>query len=318
MHRTLRTTALTLALSLAAACGLVRTDSHTEAVRPAIPLPSLDEVQPADLPGLHNVVRYADNLVSGAEPEGDEAFETLASMGVKTIISVDGAKPDVETAKRYGIRYVHLPIGYNGIDAERKAHLARAVHELPGPVYVHCHHGKHRSAGAAAAIVAALGLSDSSKVLARMKVSGTAANYTGMWACATETQRMSAEELAKAPAEFPSVYVTSGMVDGMVAIDVESDNVKSCEKAGWTSPEDHPDMFPAKASAALERTLRALVDDGETVAKEAEFRELMVAAANAAKALDDAVKAGESPEALSAHFKKVGQSCKDCHKKYRD
>jgi protein tyrosine phosphatase (PTP) superfamily phosphohydrolase (DUF442 family)/cytochrome c556 len=322
MHRTFqpaaRTLALSLVLGLAAACGLVRTDSHAEAVRPAIALPSLAELQPVDLPGLHNVVRYADNLVSGAQPEGDEAFETLASMGVRTIISVDGSRPDVETAKRYGIRYVHLPIGYSGIDPERKAQLARAVHELPGPVYLHCHHGKHRSGGAAAAVAMALGMTDADTATARMKVSGTAANYTGLWACASETTPLSAADLAKAPAEFPSVYKTSGMVDGMVAVDVENDNVKSVEKVGWTSPEDHPDMFPAKASAGLERTLRALVDDGETMAKEAEFRELLLAAANAAKALDDAVKAGESPEALSAHFKKVGQSCKDCHTKYRD
>jgi hypothetical protein len=35
---------------------------------------------------------------------------------VKTIVSVDGGKPDVETARKHGIRYVHLPIGYDATD----------------------------------------------------------------------------------------------------------------------------------------------------------------------------------------------------------
>ncbi len=316
--RHLTTLALAAVLTVVTACGATRTDSHAEAARPTVPLPTMSEARPADLPGLHNVVRYADGLMSGAQPEGDEGFETLASLGVKTIISVDGAKPDVEGAARHGLRYVHLPIGYSGIDPARKAQLARAVHELPGPVYVHCHHGKHRSAGAAAAIAMSLGIGDSATMLERMGVSGTAQNYKGMWACASETTKLSAAQLASAPAEFPSVYRTNGMVDGMVEIDVENDNVKSCERAKWTSPEDHPDMFPAKASAGLARSLHAMLDDGETKAKGEEFGRLMKAAADAASALDGAVKAGQSPEQLSALFKQVGQACKDCHSKYRD
>lgn len=316
--RHLTTIAFASLLALAAACGAVRTDSHAEAARPTIPMPTMEETRPADLPGLHNVVRYADNLLTGAQPEGEEAFETLAGLGVRTIISVDGAKPEVELAAKHGIRYVHLPIGYDGISPERKAELARAVRELPGPVYMHCHHGKHRSAGAGSAVAMALGLTDSATLIERMKISGTAPNYKGMWACATDTPRLSAAELAKASNEFPSVYQTSGMVDGMVAIDVESDHVKGIEKAGWKTAEDHPDMFPAKASGGLARALHALLDDAETKAKGEEFVGLMRASANAADALDEAVKAGKAPDELSGLFKKVGQSCKDCHTKYRD
>ncbi len=316
--RQLTAIALAAVLALAAACGAIRTESHAEAVRPTIPMPTMAETRPADLPGLHNVVRYAENLLTGAQPEGEDAFETLAGLGVRTIISVDGARPQVDLAAKHGMRYVHLPIGYDGISPQRKAELARAVRELPGPVYMHCHHGKHRSAGAGSAVAMALGLTDSATLLERMKISGTAPNYKGMWACATETPRLSAAELAKASNEFPSVYKTSGMVDGMVAIDVESDHVKGIEKAGWKTAEDHPDMFPAKASGGLERALRAMIADPETQAKDSEFVRLMVASADAATALNAAVNAGQAPEELSGLFKKVGQSCKDCHTKYRD
>jgi hypothetical protein len=93
----------------------------------------------------------------------------------------------VEKAKARGIRYIHLPIGYNGFDEQRKLQLVRATRDamVQGPVYIHCHHGKHRSAGAAATIAASLGWLSPAESVDRMHVSGTAANYTGLYACAS-------------------------------------------------------------------------------------------------------------------------------------
>src|SRR5690348_5650109 len=56
--------------------------------------------------GLHNVYRITEKLYSGSSPDGDEGFRSLAKLGVKTIISVDGMKPDVEAAHKHGMRYV--------------------------------------------------------------------------------------------------------------------------------------------------------------------------------------------------------------------
>ena len=68
---------------------------------------------------------------------------------MQTVISVDGAKPDLEAARKHGLRYVHLPHGYDGVPAPRGDELAIALRTLEGPIYVHCHHGKHRSPAAA-------------------------------------------------------------------------------------------------------------------------------------------------------------------------
>ena len=38
-----------------------------------------------------------------------------------------------QLAKKYGMRYVHLPHGYDGIPEERIAELAKAVRDLPQP-----------------------------------------------------------------------------------------------------------------------------------------------------------------------------------------
>ncbi len=65
--------------------------------------------------GLHNVHRVSERLFSGSSPEGDEGFRSVRDLGIRTIITVDGAKPDVDRARRHGLRYVHLPIGYDGV-----------------------------------------------------------------------------------------------------------------------------------------------------------------------------------------------------------
>src|SRR5215510_11511668 len=81
---------------------LVHADSD-----PLLPQPG---GKPVDMPGLHNVIHVADRLFSGGAPEGDAGFDSLKKLGIKTILSVDGARPEVARAKQHGMRYVHLPI----------------------------------------------------------------------------------------------------------------------------------------------------------------------------------------------------------------
>src|ERR1051326_9522581 len=63
--------------------------------------------QPMTLPGLRNVFRVGRRLYSGAAPADEAGFRSLCALGVRTIISVDGATPDVAAARRHGLRYVH-------------------------------------------------------------------------------------------------------------------------------------------------------------------------------------------------------------------
>jgi len=273
--------------------------------------------KPADYDGLHNVVAYSDGLYSGSAPEG-AGLETLANMGIRTIITVDGAQPDAEAAEALGMRYVHLPIGYDGISAERKLELARAVRDLPGPIYLHCHHGKHRSAGAAAAVTVSLGRLTNDEALVRMKVSGTAPNYKGLYACATDTKLASTEQVDAASNAFPRKWKTTGIVQAMVEIDERFDHLKAIEKAGWTAPKDHPDLVPAAEVGRIAHLSRELHDDAEVAKQPAEFLAMLTASEKAADALEKALLDGEKAEVLGARMKALGQSCKDCHTKFRD
>src|SRR5262245_27751574 len=168
-----------LAIALAAAAGTIGSCKSPEnpapsasvQAQPSIALPSVTEDQPREYPGIHNAVAFHPGFVSGSAPDGDAGFDTLRAMGVKTIISVDGAQPEVAQAQARGIRYIHLPIGYNGFDEQRRLQLVRATRDAmkDGPVYIHCHHGKHRSAGAAATIAASLGWESPEQGVDRMK-----------------------------------------------------------------------------------------------------------------------------------------------------
>src|SRR5205807_10192310 len=147
-----------------------------------------------------------DKLLSGSGPEGAAGFRSLRELGVKTVISVDGMTPEVELARREGLRYVHLPIGYDGVPREQALRIARAVRDLPGPVYLHCHHGKHR--GPAAAAVATLCLDASCPVeaaVAFMKQAGTDPRYRGLYASPGKLRRPSRADLDRVAGDFPEV-----------------------------------------------------------------------------------------------------------------
>jgi len=286
---------------------------------PPLEAPAATAEKPVDLPGIHNLVTYAPGLYSGSVPEGDEGLETLQRLGIRTVLSVDGATPDVEGAQARGMRYVHLPIGYDGMERERALEIAKALHELPGPIYVHCHHGKHRSAGALGTAAVMLGLIDNEQAVARMKVSGTAPNYQGLYACAAQARPVDASVLASLPEHFPSVTQPDGLVDAMVQIDEANDELKAIEKAGWSAPKSHPDLAPVSVAGRLADLLRNSAEDQNVAAQPAEFRDWLLADAKKVEALESALARGDAPAAeMGELLKAVQQSCKECHSKYRD
>jgi protein tyrosine phosphatase (PTP) superfamily phosphohydrolase (DUF442 family) len=283
-----------------------------------LPMPSATAEKPADLPGLHNVVAYGDRWLSGSVPEGEAGFATLAGMGIKTVVSVDGAKPDLEAAKKHGLRYVHLPIGYDGVPAARSRELAAALALLPGPTYMHCHHGKHRSAGALATAAVMLGELDADEAMARMKVSGTAADYKGLWRDVAGAKKCAPYQLGIDPTQLPEVATVSGMVHVMSQVDEVNDLLKSAAKAKWQVPADHPDLVPAAEAMRLRDLFGALEHDKDCLAASADFRTILTEARTSARALAEALGPGGDATARDQHFAAIGKSCKDCHVRFRD
>ncbi|MFG0250319.1 MAG: hypothetical protein ACF8OB_15650 [Phycisphaeraceae bacterium JB051] len=285
----------------------------------AITPPSVEDDKPTDLPGLHNVVAYTPDTFSGAVPEGEAGFATLKGMGIKTVISVDGAKPDLAAAGKFGLRYVHLPIGYDGVPTDRQLELARALRDLDGPIYIHCHHGKHRSAAATGAACVTLGKMTSEDAVGRMKVSGTSPKYKGLYSDVSHAMIANDAKLNEASNAFPQTWQTKGIVDAMVAIDVASEHLKDVQKAGWQTPVDHPDLVPAAEAGRLADLLRNLQDDADVKAEPQELTDWMLESAAYASKLETMIVQDKAePALLDAQFKVIRDACNACHVKYRN
>lgn len=295
-----------------------------------ISAPSMDDERPLDLPGLHNIVAFHADVWSGSVPEGDAGFDTLKSLGVRTILSVDGALPDLDRARARGMRYVHLPIGYDGFDDARKVELARAVRDLPKPIYIHCHHGRHRSAGASAAIAVSLGWLTPDQAAARMKTAGTAPGYTGLWRCTAQAAALTAAVIDAASAAFPERTVPTSLVAAMVEIDEVHDRLKLAQASGWRAPRDHPDLAPLADAGRLADLYRLLDDDAQltdvAVKERAMVREWLVREGLAAARLEAVIEAMDEPtsdrgalaQRADASLALLGASCNACHQRHRD
>lgn len=269
-----------------------------------------------ELPGVHNIVTYDDNLLSGGAPEDEAGMRSLAGLGIKTIISVDGMLPDVELAEKYGMRYVHLPISYDKVPVERQKELAQAITSCGGPIYMHCHHGKHRSAAALASAVVLCGKLTPEAAMARMSVSGTAKDYQGLWQSVRNAAPLPADQLRIDPDTLPKLTQASGMVSLMNEIDQVFDFVKRAQKAGWKAPADHPDLVASHETERLAAAFARVAADQECV-KEDSFLKPLDAAIIASKQLDAAVRANDAATADQL-VTTLGKSCKECHKTYRD
>ena len=281
-------------------------------------------VKGLEAPGLHNLFAVATNVFSGSSPEGDEAFAALAKLGVKTIITVDRARPNLELAHKHGMRYVHIPHGYDGVGPDVQAQLIKAVRTASGPVFVHCHHGLHRGPTAVAVICMANNGWTSAQAEAWLKAAGTGSNYAGLYQTVRGFSPPTAEQLRALPSEFPETSKASGLVEMMVEIDERWDHLKAVRKAGYLVPKEQPDILPAHEAVLLWEHYREAQRLPEAARRGEKFLGLLRSAEAIAKEAEELLRqfaAEPKPELhirLDNRFDALGQSCSSCHKSFRD
>lgn len=155
-----------------------------EAQEPASAASQEEPFEAIEIPGgsgLHNTFRIGEKLYSGSEPATEEDFAALKAQGITTIVSVDGTEPHLEIVERLGMRYIHIPIGYDQVDPQSVLCLARVAREIDVPVYLHCHHGKHRGPAAVAVLAQLQGSMNVDQARRFMQAAGTGEQYRGLW-----------------------------------------------------------------------------------------------------------------------------------------
>ena len=281
-------------------------------------------VTPLQSSTLHNLFAVATNLYSGSSPDSEEAFAALASLGVKTIISVDGAKPNVAMARKHGLRYVHLPHGYDGISTTLQLQLAKAAEALPGPIYVHCHHGKHRGPASAAVICMAQGGWTCDQAEAWLVTAGTATNYPGLYEVVRQFRKPTAAQLAALFPRLPETAKVSGLVDAMVGLDKSWNHLKAIRDAAYQTPKEHPDINPASEAVILWEHYREAQRIPNAGQHGADFVKRLLTAEQEAREAEQLLRSfatdpkTETRLHLDRSFDAMGTSCTSCHKAYRD
>lgn len=280
-------------------------------------------VQKLRLPGIENAYRLSARLYSGGQPEGPAAFEALQKLGVRTVVSVDGSPTDVASARAHGLRYVHLPIGYDGLSPERVAALVQVAREADGPVFVHCHHGKHRGPAAAAICGLGTGVLTPEAAQAWLQTAGTDPRYSGLYRDVARFTAPDAAALAAlGPDDLPERATVPDRVAAMVAVDATFDRLKAIRAAGYGSPADQPDLDPAHEALQLAEHLRET--DRLTTPADADRSRLFQSADAAATELEALLRrlgpdrSERARQQLDAAFDRVARSCTDCHARHRD
>jgi hypothetical protein len=304
-----RTVLLTVALTLSC--------TSSSANEAPVASPEFTGLRHLEDPSVHHFIQASPRILSGAAPEaGDEAlYAALAKRGVLTIVSVDGARPDVETAARFGMRYLHIPFGYDGVPEDAALQIASAMEQTTGPIYFHCHHGQHRGP-AAAAIALRLETGCSGPEAAElMRFAETDPKYTGLW---RDIEAWTPPAKGTPRPTLHAIAPVGGFTAGMANLDRVWDRVRLIQAAAWTAPSDHPDLVPAHEAKILAEVLEALT--GEMTAEQladAEFARRMIASRQEAVGLQTALAAGDAA-AAEQRFSALRKSCSSCHDLYRN
>jgi protein tyrosine phosphatase (PTP) superfamily phosphohydrolase (DUF442 family) len=260
-----------------------------------------------------NFLHVGERIYSGGEPHSDAAFEFLAEQGIKTVVSVDGAKPDVEAAKKHGLRYIHIPIGYDGVPEEAERAIARVKRDVEGPVFFHCQHGTHRGPAAASIACVATGEMRGADALTILERAGTSKDYAGLW---RDVEAFVPPAPGAQLPELVEVAEVSSFAAAMAMLDRANDNLKLCRDAGWTTPADHPDLVVEREARLLFEGMRESARNAPADS-EAQLSAWLAEAEVAATEFESAVRAGDFV-AAAARFNSLAESCKKCHFAYRN
>lgn len=271
-----------------------------------------EAVRVIELDSLEPVLLVSPEVLSGPTPE--EHLHELAKFGVKSIVSVDAARPQVELANSLGMRYVHLPLGYDGIDAPSQRRLAKAIRDLPGPIYVHCHRGQNRGPAAAACALIALERVKPIEAMQILLLARTSVEYPGLFAAVESAQPIQRAQIdSVSETELPAVAQVGTLDSLMAKIDRSFSRLELIDAADWGTPADHPDLVPAAEAGILTELFEQAAE-----AKHARpIHKLFSATLENCNQLEDAIQSKRYDEA-SAYFALIATDCRACHRMYRD
>jgi protein-tyrosine phosphatase len=265
-----------------------------------------------------NFTRFAGTMFTGGEPSRKH-LEQLFALGVRTVISVDGAETPHQDAAEIGLRYIHLPIGYDGVPEEVSAALESLVNKGNEKIFIHCHHGKHRGPAVAAIFALLADTLTMVQALDKMEQIGTGEEYTGLWDSVRNFNKKKLDQVQ--PRTLVAYHKVDDFTASMARIDRHYDAVKyhlaknnAPDSAHIGSEElQHQSLL---LEEALKESMR-LQDSPDADHKDKAFHDYLRISHEGAFRLRQSITSGKEAEVTSA-FKRLKHSCVDCHADFRD
>jgi hypothetical protein len=225
------------------------------------------------------------------------------------------------------MRYVHRPIGYEGVGQEQAVEIANAAKTLAGPVYVHCHHGKHR--GPAAAAVCAIALEDWSPEQAAkwLKQAGTSPSYAGLYRSVSQFQKPTRKQYEAAPNDFPEQVEPASFIESMVQLSHTYNRLRSLAANDYRTLPTAPDLTAAHEALQLKEHYRELMRTDEFTQHDDDLQTLMHGAEQRSEKLHAILmqlqqqaptEQGDLRQQADRALGLVGENCKACHATFRD
>ncbi len=271
---------------------------------------------------IGNLLQVASTVYSGAVPVGDEAFQAIQRLGVRTIISVDGMPPNVELASKYGLKYVHLPHGYDGISKQRAMELAKAVRTVEPPIFIHCHHGLHRSPAAAATACVIAGIISPDQAAKVLRIAGTDANYRGLFQSVHDAKKVDPRELDDLEVVFSERVELPKLTREMVSMDELFEQLKLLINANEiTEPKSTVWVEGRHKALLLRESYTELVRSSELSDYSDRFRELLIEGERLTTDLEEAIDGHDNDIGqgrILSGLNRLTGNCKSCHQEFRD
>ena len=256
----------------------------------------------------------------GSEPDSKSHFNTLRSLGIQAIISVDGATPRNNLAAENDITYFHVPIGYNEVPVGDQMAMYRAVSSVEGPVFIHCHHGRHRAPAAAACLLVASEKISPVSGLQILTRAGTSSEYTGLYESVKSAQPIDPEALGEIPVP-PPMADAGDAAHQMATIDRIWDSLKALQKNNWQPLAAHPDQTASHQSLLLLESLneyhRFLGNKFNPGGEEGIILGLAEKAGISAHLLHNSLSESDRVKA-DIHMNLLRNDCSNCHKRFRN
>lgn len=266
-------------------------------------------------PGIENLFQVTANIYSGGEPT-EAGFQKLKELGITTIVSVDGLPPNISMAEKFGLRYFHIPMGYDQIEHAQFQDFVTLMNNEKGKIYIHCHHGKHRGPAAVAACLRISGEFTHQQALAFMRLAGTGKEYRGLWESIEKLQPGSYKvgDLEDIPALSPQRDIAQEMAELDRAWEVLVAQNKQAE-----TRLDLAQIVIVKESfrESLRFAKTSKAGTFGTTDQTSEFLKLLEQSLADTAALESAVTSNENEKARLL-MNNLAKQCADCHSNYRN